>query len=74
MSREDDSLPDKYLSDPTSRLERGIDHNGEPQWYISTREGWEEAGTSEGMIIMDPAHFPQGSVLTLCEPIPEEQR
>jgi|GEM_PF-6534662 len=49
MSREDESLPEEHLSDPTSRLERGVDHNGEPQWFISTREGWEEAGTREGI-------------------------
>ena len=38
MSREDESLPENHLSDPTTRLERGVDHNGEPQWYISTGE------------------------------------
>ncbi|MGB1214955.1 MAG: hypothetical protein ACPG4X_16425 [Pikeienuella sp.] len=74
MSREDESLPEKHLSDPTSRLDRGVDHDGNAQWYISTREGWQEAGTREGMIIMDPDHFPLGSVLELREPIPEEHR
>lgn len=71
MSREDRSLPDEALDTAPEVVERGVDHNGKPQWYMSTREGWVEVGDSDGALSMRPEHFPLDSRLVPMSPLDE---
>lgn len=69
--REDESLPSTDLYEADC-LELGVDHNGQPTWYIATREGWEEAGDLEsvGELTLCPRDFPVGCRIQLSVPKP----
>jgi hypothetical protein len=52
-------------------VELGLDDAGNRQWYVSTREGFEETGEN-GVLMLDERHFAIGTRLTLQEPLIED--
>lgn len=69
MSREDESLPD-YAFGEVDLVELGLDHDGKPQWYMSTREGWVEIGNREtGVISLSPESNEIGTRIELRSPV-----
>ena len=46
----------------------GEDDRGEKQWYMATREGFEEVGNDEGVLTLDRKHFNVGTRIELVEP------
>lgn len=64
-----------YEKEPSERqfgepeiVELGIDDKGNRQWYMATREGWEEIGEA-GVISLCSGHLNVGTRITLQEPI-----
>ena len=54
-------------------VELGIDENGNRQWYMATREGFEEVG-EDGVLKLNRQHFEVGTRITLEEPLPPEKK
>ena len=50
-------------------VELGLDHDGNRQWFLATREGFEEVG-DDGVLQLDRQHFQVGTRITLQEPLP----
>lgn len=57
----------EHISEPEI-IELGIDDNGEKQWYMATREGFEEVGNDDGVLTLDRKHFNVGTRIELVEP------
>lgn len=68
MSRED--IHETYEPGDVETVELGIDHDGKKQWYISTREGWEETGV-DNVLMLDAEHFEVGTKIELTNPEPK---
>lgn len=67
-----------YEKEPANRtfgepeiVELGLDDDGNRQWYVATREGFEEVGEN-GVLQLDMQHFAVGTRITLEEPLPSE--
>lgn len=67
--REDESRKPTDLT-PADTIELGLDHNGKPTWYLSTRDGWQEAGDDRGDLTCCPEDFPVGCRIQLSVPKP----
>jgi hypothetical protein len=67
MSRED--VHENYEYGDHETVELGFDHNGQKQWFYSSREGWEETGTTEGCLVLDREYYKVGTKITLKEPL-----
>lgn len=67
MRDQDKERSFKFFGTPEI-VELGIDDRGNRQWYISTREGWEETG-EDGVLQLDMRHFAIGTQIVLTEPI-----
>lgn len=52
-------------------IELGIDHNGNRQWFMATREGFQEVGDIGGTLVLDMMHFAIGTRVTVEEPLPD---
>lgn len=52
-------------------VELGIDDDGKRQWYMATREGFQEVGEN-GVLMLDMQHFTVGTRITLQEPLEDE--
>lgn len=70
MSRED--IHQTYEPGNVEVVELGIDHNGKKQWYSDTREGWEEIGV-KNVLMLDAQHFEVGTRLELTNPAPDQE-
>ena len=70
MSRED--IYQEYTRGEIEVVELGVDHDGKPQWYMSTREGWQEVGIAGTCLILPHEYYAIGTRIELSEPIPEE--
>lgn len=68
MSRKD--IHKVYELGNMEAVELGIDHNGNKQWYMSTREGWEEVG-EDGTLKLSSEHFEVGTRIELHNVAPE---
>lgn len=69
MSREDESLPEDAFGE-VETVELGRDHNGKPQWYMSTREGWVEVGDAKtGQISLSAETNEIGTRIHLHAPV-----
>lgn len=71
MTREFEFEPKDPVFGQSERVELGRDHNGELQWYMATREGWQEVG-KDGVLKLDKTHFAVGTRITLEEPLPDD--
>lgn len=65
-----------YENEPANKVfgepeivELGLDEKGNRQWYMATREGFEEVGEN-GVLQLDMEHFEIGTRITLEEPLP----
>ena len=67
MSREDTDKEHDYGNVEVAEL--GVDHNGNKQWFASTREGWDETGTDDGNLILSKENNPVGTRVELSIPI-----
>lgn len=63
MSRED--LDKQYQYANVELVHLGLDHRGKKCWFISTREGWEEAGENGKVLMLDADHFTVGTKIEL---------
>ena len=68
MSRED--IHQTYEPGAVEKVELGVDHDGNKQWYVETRDGWEETGV-ENVLMMDAEHFEVGTKIELTNPAPK---
>lgn len=53
-------------------VELRLDDSDNKKWYLSTREGWTEAGVDGTELIMRVESFNIGTTITLQEPIEDE--
>lgn len=71
MTKETESVDEDHLY-TCMVAELGLDHNGDPKWYASTRDGWNEVGTHDNTLLeLSVDHFKVGSRVEIHEPIPE---
>ncbi|MCV0427561.1 MAG: hypothetical protein K5905_19045 [Roseibium sp.] len=68
MSREDTHIT--YPPGDVEFVELGVDHDGNKQWFISTREGWEETGV-DNVLMLNAEHFEVGTKIELTNPEPK---
>lgn len=66
MSREDVHEDYRDRRGEVEVVELGIDHNGDKQWYLSTREGWHEVGRN-GQLIIDKEYCTVGTRIEVSE-------
>lgn len=68
MSRED--IHETYEPGNVETIELGIDDDGKKQWYEDTRDGWEEVGENN-VLMLDAEHFEVGTKIELTNPAPK---
>ena len=52
-------------------VELGLDDDGNPQWYMSCDDGWNEVGAPDGTLTLSAENYAVGTRIELTETLPD---